>query len=72
MFIDQQLKGPYSMWHHTHTFQKINDKETLISDIVKYGLPFGFIGGMANALYVKKDLENIFSYRFDKIKEIFA
>ena len=72
MFVDQQIKGPYAMWHHTHTFQKINDKETLISDIVKYGLPFGFIGGMANALYVKKDLESIFSYRFDKIKEIFA
>ena len=72
VFIDQQLKGPYSIWHHTHTFEKINDKETLISDIIKYGLPFSFIGSMVNSLYVKKDLENIFSYRFEKIREIFA
>ena len=38
MFVDQQLKGPYSMWHHTHLFERLNDEETLIKDIVIYAV----------------------------------
>ena len=71
LFIDQQLKGPYSMWHHTHNFKKLNDKETLIEDIVVYSVPYSFIGGLIHSLYIKRDLEKIFSYRSKKIKEIF-
>ena len=71
LFIDQQLKGPYSMWHHTHNFKKLNDNETLIEDIVIYSVPYSFIGGLIHSLYIKRDLEKIFSYRSKKIKEIF-
>ena len=71
IFVDQQLKGPYSMWHHTHNFKAINDKETLIEDIVAYGIPFGFLGRIAHSLWIKRDLENIFKYRSEKINEIF-
>jgi len=68
LFIDQQLKGPYSMWHHTHNFKKLNDNETLIEDIVIYSVPYSFIGGLIHSLYIKRDLEKIFSYRSKKIK----
>ena len=71
IFIDQQLKGPYSLWHHTHTFKKINDNETLIGDTVIYAVPFSFIGSIVHSIYIKRDLERIFSYRTKKIKEIF-
>ena len=70
-FIDQQLKGPYSMWHHTHLFEKINDNETLIKDIILYAVPFSFIGSITHSLYIKRDLENIFDYRSQEIKRIF-
>ena len=69
-FIDEQIKGPYSYWHHTHTFTQ-KDEGTLITDTVKYSLPFGFIGRIAHYLWVKKDLEKIFNYRQQVIKEIF-
>ena len=59
------------MWHHTHTFNKINDTETLIKDTVNYSMPYGFIGEIAHYLYVKRDLKNIFLYRNKKIEEIF-
>ena len=71
LFIDQQLKGPYSMWHHTHKFEKINENETLIKDKVVYGVPFGIIGRLVHYLYIKRDLKKIFTYRKNKIEQIF-
>ena len=71
IFVDQQLKGPYSIWHHTHKFKKIDDNETLIEDIIAYAVPFGFIGRIMHSIYIKRDLNKIFAYRAKKIKEIF-
>lgn len=71
LFIDQQLKGPYSIWHHTHIFEKISENETLIKDKVVYGVPFGIIGRLAHYLYIKRDLKKIFTYRKNKIEQIF-
>ena len=71
LFVDQQLKGPYSMWHHTHIFEKISENETLIKDKVVYGVPFGIIGIVVHYLYIRRYLKNIFLYRKNKIEEIF-
>ena len=70
IFIDQQIKGPYSMWHHKHTFKEINKSETIINDTVTYSLPFGFIGKIAHSIYVKNELNYIFSYREKKISQL--
>jgi ligand-binding SRPBCC domain-containing protein len=61
-FVDVQLRGPYSFWHHTHTFEAAGD-ETVIRDRVVYALPFGPIGRIAHALFVKRQLDGIFSFR---------
>ena len=68
-FIDQQLKGPYSFWHHTHTFEK-TENGTLIKDQIRYVVPFGFLGRILNYLWIKRDLKNIFNYRKNKIKQL--
>ena len=70
-FVDQQLVGPYSMWHHTHIFEKISENETLIKDKVVYGVPFGIMGRLVHYLYIKRDLKKIFTYRKNKIEQIF-
>mgnify|MGYP001178840390 CR=1 FL=1 len=67
-FVDVQLKGPYSLWHHTHTFKSV-DGGTLITDHVRYGLPFGILGRIVHFLKVKRDVEKIFTYRKTLIEE---
>jgi ligand-binding SRPBCC domain-containing protein len=67
-FIDEQIKGPYSSWHHTHTFKEENGG-TSIFDEVKYSLPLGFIGGIINSIWVKRDLDSIFKYRRKMIEK---
>jgi len=70
-FIDEQRYGPYSMWHHQHHFKAIEGGVEM-TDIVHYKNPFGFIGRWANNLFVKKQLQEIFGYRFQKTEEIFG
>jgi len=69
-FVDEQLKGPYRFWHHTHTFRE-DDGGTVIGDEVRYALPFGPLGRVAHGLYVRRDLERIFEYRSEVIAQIF-
>ena len=61
-FVDEQRKGPYKLWHHQHSFEE-NEAGVLMNDIVTYEPPFGFIGQLANELLIRKEIEEIFSYR---------
>lgn len=61
-FVDQQLRGPYSQWIHTHTFIEIEPGITQIDDEVRYRLPLEPIGDIAHFL-VRRELEHIFDYR---------
>ena len=69
-FVDQQLRGPYALWHHTHTFEALPDGGTLMTDVVRYGLPFGALGEIAHRLFVRRDIEAIFDFRAKKIVEL--
>jgi ligand-binding SRPBCC domain-containing protein len=62
MFIDLQLRGPYTLWHHQHTFSPVQDG-TSCTDRVLYKLPFGWLGRPAQALVVRKQLLEIFRFR---------
>lgn len=70
-FIDEQLKGPYSFWHHTHRFA-VKDGGTVITDEVRYLVPFGFPGRIAHVLFIRRQLESIFTYRTGVIKRMFG
>jgi len=69
-FVDVQLRGPYSFWHHTHTFQAAGEN-TLMTDVVRYAMPFGFLGRAAHRLFVERQLDAIFTYRERRITAIF-
>jgi len=68
-FVDSQERGPYTLWHHTHTFEE-TDQGTLMKDIVRYRLPLGPLGLIAHALFVRRTLRRIFSYRRDALADL--
>ena len=70
-FVDLQLKGPYRQWRHSHSFAA-ERQGTVMKDLVRYELPFGWLGRFAHALAVRKNLTEIFDYRVRAISEIFA
>jgi uncharacterized protein (TIGR01777 family) len=69
-FVDQQLTGPYSFWHHTHEFEE-TPEGTLVRDTVRYALPLGALGAAVAGSYVASDLEEIFRYRRKVIDSVF-
>lgn len=68
-FIDVAMRGPYSFWHHTHTFEE-NGRETVMTDEVHYALPFGLLGRFAHCLWVRRQLNRIFDYRMKVIGDL--
>jgi len=62
-FTDVQLSGPYKLWHHTHVFEPDGRGGTIMRDRVLYELPFGPLGEVAHALFVRRDLRRIFDFR---------
>lgn len=69
-FVDTQLKGPYSLWHHTHEFEADGGNATVIHDRVRYSIPFGPLGELAEKLFVRRDLRRIFDYRAEAVERL--
>ncbi len=70
-FVDEQRFGPYSFWHHKHFFEEVEGGVKAI-DIVDYGLPLGPLGAIAQQVFVKNKLKQIFDFRFQKMEELFG
>ena len=70
-FVDEQRVGPYKMWHHQHFIEPV-EGGVLMTDIVDYQPPLGFLGAIANQLVIKSQLNEIFSYRTKQLEAYFG
>ncbi|MFN5025170.1 MAG: SRPBCC family protein [Bacteroidota bacterium] len=71
-FVDEQIKGPYMRWHHTHSFKSVDENTTEMTDRIEYLSPGWILEPLINRLFVQKKVEAIFAYREHKLLEIFA
>ncbi|HVG16267.1 MAG TPA: SRPBCC family protein [Chitinophagaceae bacterium] len=71
LFVDEQKKGPYKLWRHEHHFKAIQGGIEM-TDLVTYELPFGVLGNVAHFITAKSKLQQIFTYRYYKIIELFG
>ncbi len=69
-FVDRQISGPYLLWNHQHSFTP-REGGTLMHDFVTYALPLGPVGGMARGFLVKRDVERIFNFRAQTMRQLF-
>jgi ligand-binding SRPBCC domain-containing protein len=70
-FADVQARGPFALWHHTHSFERDGDA-TVMRDRVVYRIGFGPLGALAHALVVRRDLERIFDFRAERVPALLA
>jgi ligand-binding SRPBCC domain-containing protein len=67
-FRDEQRRGPYRYWRHSHLFRTERDG-TIVEDGVDYDVPGGYV---VHQLLVGPDLIRIFTYRQERLREIFG
>lgn len=67
-FTDEMLKGDFKTFVHQHYFKPVNNG-TIMIDILEFESPYGIIGKLFNAVYLKKYLEKFLIKRNDVIKE---
>ncbi|MEE4311404.1 MAG: SRPBCC family protein [candidate division KSB1 bacterium] len=70
-FTDTQIQGPYRLWIHEHIFASEADK-TIMRDRVTYAVPGRIFAQLIHSVFVKRDLDRIFSYREEVFKRIFS
>ncbi len=70
-FVDEQRFGPYTMWHHQHLIEPV-EGGVMMTDIIDYQPPMGFLGAIANSLIIRKKLEEIFLFRKTKLEAYFG
>jgi ligand-binding SRPBCC domain-containing protein len=68
-FVDEQIRGPYARWVHTHTFEDAGGG-TIVRDEVRYWLPLYPFGEVVHPL-VRRQLRRIFAFRADRLRDLF-
>ena len=67
-FVDEQRRGPYRAWVHTHRFTA-KDGGTLVEDEVRYDVLGGWL---VDRLVVRRDVAKIFAYRTARMRALFG
>lgn len=70
-FVDVQLRGPYRLWHHEHTFRSVPEG-TEIGDRVHFLPKGGPLAPLLVRLFVRKDVLAIFGHREKQIASRFG
>lgn len=72
-FADVQDQGPFRSWHHRHEFvgdSKDSQSGTTIRDVIDYEIGFGFLGQVAEALVVRRQLKHAFQERQKRLPQL--
>jgi ligand-binding SRPBCC domain-containing protein len=72
MFRDSQIKGPFAVWTHTHSFEPDGPSACYLEDRVEYALPMGILGKMVAGGFVRRKLDRLFSYRHEFTAKAFG
>lgn len=67
-FVDEMVKGAFEKFSHEHLFQEM-DEGTKMTDIFTCTSPLGYLGKLADFIFLKQYMEELLRERNQVIKE---
>lgn len=67
-FVDEMVKGAFQSFRHEHYFASEKDG-TLMTDVFAFESPLGWLGQVANVLFLTRYMRNLLQKRNQVIKE---
>ena len=68
-FVDEQVTGVFNWLRHVHTFAA-QGSGTLMTDVLEWQSPFGFLGTIADRLFVGRHMKKFVTRKQEELKEI--
>jgi ligand-binding SRPBCC domain-containing protein len=68
-FVDEQRQGPFRRWRHVHRFEAVPDGARIV-DHIEYEPPGGLLGLVATPQLLARDLEWVYTYRCEKLRDL--
>ena len=62
-FVDEQVKGPFKSWRHSHVFHPLADDRTKMVDDIDLAMPLSFLSHALMGRSIKHDISRMLSYR---------
>jgi ligand-binding SRPBCC domain-containing protein len=70
-FADEMVTGAFKSFRHEHHFSEENG-QTIMKDIFTFQSPLGFLGQLANVLFLRRYMRNLLKTRNQVIKQTAA
>lgn len=71
-FVDEQESGPFAQWRHEHRFEQLAPGTSLLTDRVTYRVPLGPLGVIADRLFVRRQITDMFRHRHGVMERTFG
>ncbi|MCF2873440.1 MULTISPECIES: SRPBCC family protein [unclassified Tenacibaculum] len=68
-FADEMISGAFKSFKHEHYFCTNESDSTILIDVLEFKLPFGFLGKLVDAIFLKRYMTNFLKIRNKTIKE---
>ena len=72
-FADIQKRGPFKSFHHRHELKaEIRGRTTgtMVRDVINYDVGFGWLGTLAEKVFVSRQLQRTFEYRQQALEKL--
>lgn len=68
-FCDSMVKGAFERFDHDHFFE-MKDSRTIMTDVFDYDSPLGFLGKVADWIFLESYMRNLLASRNRLIKKV--
>ncbi len=69
-FVDEQVRGPFAFWRHSHEFEAIDSHTTRLVDRIEYRPPLWPLSWPGDVFIIRPKLKAMFAWRHMQTRKL--